>query len=568
MSDRRSTLIFSFWAWLILAPPLITVWGGYGNTLEGSDRLHGLVAAIIVHLLLGLCFWLAALVERRLTNQWRWIWFIAILVVLSVLRPLLADFLQDVSGLHHLAPPAFLLRVALNVIGLGGLMLIVYFALERVERAAANRLRLDAVLQRTEQQRTATEVRIAALVVDFQRTIADPIRRAIAGVDAKAPPAEVADALMDVANGVVRPLSERTFAMDDAAIEYHYRTPDGTPAGGRGRLLAPPRIEASMPFGPVAIWLFLQLPMTLLAHGTPLGFLLPIASTGVVLVFTWLVRMHPLPSSVPLAITLLALEYAAIGAVGTLTIVAPSPTTFSGDYWVYGVLVYAVAGTILSIGRSTRLDFLASEDQLVTTLIVAKRRANVALVQLATTTNLLARRLHAGIQADVVAAALQIRLGSVEPGPAVAALTAHIERVLAAPMAPSEVDDDEDPRRISAEAIRSATEAAVEAWQEALDLTARFDPALWAWIASRPEHRVLFREVETRGLTNIIRYARGTRATLTVDLIEDHMRIEIRHPGRIVPRDHRVSGLGAIHPFAKQAELVQEDGEVVYRVSA
>jgi len=563
MSVHRPTLIFSFWAWIILAPPLITAWGGYASAVGGHERVTGLLAAIVVHLLLGVCFWLAALVERRLSRTWRWAWFAVVVLAISLARPYLADQLQAWAGLH-LTQPDYPYRFGLNVIGLTIVLLIVYISLEQVDRAADSRRRLALVLDHTEQQRTTTEVRHAALILDFQRTIADPIRQALASVRADRPPAEVADALMRVANDVVRPLTDRTFAMDETAMEYQYRPHDHAAAASR-QLRTPHRVEATLPWGPAAVWFALQLPMGLLGYPPLLGTALTVASTAVVLLGSWLIGRQTLPASTPAAVTLLAAEYGALGALGTLVLCAPAPAGATLGYWIYSILLYAVVGTTLSIGRSNHLGYLASEPQLVQILLDARFRANEAHGQLAATTNLLARRLHATIQADVVAAALQIRVGTTPPVEGVAQLTARVERVLGAPMLHSSIDG-VDSDRPFADGIRAAILAADQAWRQALDLAADYDESLWTWLAEHPDRRAFLREAVTRGLTDILRYSRARRAGLSIRVDGEQLRIEVRYQGRLLPRDYRLTRPDAFRDRSATTELVQEGGEVVYRV--
>ncbi len=567
MSTRVRTPVFSFWAWLILAPPLITIWGGYTTALDPRERLHGLIAAIVVHLVLGACFWLAHLVERRLPTAWCWVWFIAVLAVISVLRPLIADTLQRWSGVH-LVPPALGIRVALNLLGIGVVMLIVHFALEQVAHAADSRRRLAAVLRRTEQQQVATDVRHAALILEYQRTIADPIRKALTHVDPHAPPARLAEQLMRLAHDVVRPLADRAFGLAADTTEYQYRpTSEPAPVASRARLATPQRIEASLPGGPVAVWFVMQLPVSILTYDVALGAGITVASTALVLIGCWLVRRHPLPSTGPAAIALLAVEYAAIGALGTLVLVSPDPGGAAIGYWIYGILMSSVTGTILSFARSRQLDYLDTDQELIEQLLAARYQANSAHARLAETTNLLARRLHASIQTDVVAAAFQIRLGAEDPDAIVNDLSAQIERVLDAPMLPTAVDD-VDQGRLYADGIRAATRAADQAWCEGLELTTDYDERLWQWLVEHPECRALVREVATKALTNVIRYGRIRRARLRVDLLDDRLRIEVRSPGRILARDERTSGMDAFVGRVSVAEFVQEGPDVVHRVIA
>lgn len=574
MSRQDRAAVFTLWAWLVLAPPLITAWGGYAAALTEHQRLVGMIAALVVHLIVGGCFWIGAIVERRLSATMRWLWFVAVLVVVSLVRPTAADLLQSWLGVH-LEPPAFWTRVALNLIGMGAIMIIVYFAIEQVARSADSRRRIAAVLERSQQQQAATDVRQAALIVEYQRTIAGPIRQAMSEVDVRAPVASVAAQLMHVAHEVVRPLANRSFAMAGDATEYQYRQPrDPLPTVGRGRLQAPQRIEATLPWAPAAVWLILQLPIALLAYPMPVAWAATLASTAVCLLGCWLVRLHPLPSAPPLALGLLTLEYLAIGALGVLVVVLPDPSAMNGGIWVYGVLQCAVTAIALSLGRSQQLDYLVSERQLITTLLDARYRANAAHGQLATTTNLLARRLHAAIQTDLVAAAFQLRLGTADPTTVVTEVRARIDRVLAAPMLPTAIDDPaidqpvagRDTVRPYPEGIRAAIEEGDAAWREALELTTEYDDGLWLWLADHPECRALIREVGTWALTNVIRYGRARRARLRIWVEDDRLRIEVRSPGWIRPGAERLLGAPAFDGRVTVVEVVRDGTDIVHRV--
>lgn len=556
--------VFTVWAWLTLAPYLLTAFGGYDLAKNNFERLAGVTAAVVAYLVVGLGFLIGWAVERQMLRLphgaiIRWLWFAIMLAAVSLARPYVVSQVQSWFGVDLISETT-LNRSLLNAIGIGFVCILLFLFLERARRAASARRALRDVIRGLAAHRAELEAATDALPSQFEQDVAAPVRDALRAVDPRSSNADMSARLRDIAHDVARPLTSAMFEMNESAVEYRWVAPTPAPRRHREDLGLPRRIEAANPWVPALIWLLLELPIAIATLGVQIGIVLDLASTIVVLAINWLLTFIPLPRRPIFATICVFIGYAGIGALARSIVIAGAPEGHDlAPGWFYGVGAYAVMATIVALSTSANRDFLSEERTLTTEVIRAAQETSRASLDHSLLVNRLARVSHASVQGDIVATSLKLKFGG-SASSTLAALIARVDWLLA--NAPKRVDEIE-PEAPDAE--RDAMLGILSAWRPVLDLEIDIRDDIWPWMARHPERAALIRSAVTEALCNVLRLAPERTAKLSIELAPTGIAIEVRSPGRLDSR--RWSFNRQTREVVDDVEFVQDGPEVAQRVT-
>lgn len=528
--------VFSLWSWGLLAPFLMTAYGGFDYATTLPEQLTGFGIAVVAQILLGAAFLGAAAVERRIRSiTWHVAWVVAALLAMSILRPLLLTGLQELLGVPPV-PTSLALRFAMNLVVLGGSVVVVHAWLRAADRSRANRAELRRVLRSRTADVRATELATDRVVEEFSDAVARPVREALEG--ARVEPFEAAaqaERLRLVAHDVVRPLSHHVFATgmpaipaQDASTTAIERVADRRPT------LLPDRVVPAPFWAPIAVFLFVTFP--LLPNGYDLGgAVLRAALAGAIgLAGNVLVGLLPLRRGWP-AVLALGLGYGVVG-VGTAWAylvqgwIALAPASeavgVGAVLWIYLPLGYTVIALVIALAHSLHLDALASERTLTRALAFADEQAAESRARYEATADDVARVLHHLVQGEIIATSLQLRMGHAG-APEVEDLVQRVGRILREPAAARAVER-------TGQEVRDAANAAIVSWSRVMEITSEAaTPDCWRWLAEHPDATALFLDANAEALTNASRHAAAPTVDLRLERIADGVRMLARNPGRL-----------------------------------
>ncbi len=556
--------VFSLWAWLVLAPYLLTGLGGFDGARTPQEWAVGISTTIEVQLALGGAFLLLALVDRRLATRppLRWT-FVALAVVgLAVGRPTLVQTLQGVFG-FQLVPTPFPLRVLMNLLVIGTAVLLVHALIDSVARNLEVRRRLLAVLTGLRAQAERIEEEQERVATNFRREIAGPVVDALGRlIPRDLPPEQLAEELEWVAELVVRPISHRVRAaeLDEALGDIDPTLPPPTP--GRS-LLQPSRIIAAPAWVVSVVIMVVLLPPEFNANGVGLGLLLLIAGGAASFLGGIVIQRMPLPRRTSTAIVLLALCYLVVGALTSWILLGPTiGSPLAGYYLAVATVGFATVATILSVILSSVRELAAHQHLVATAVTHAERRAYRARQTLIASADRMGRILHTTVQGDIIGTALQLKAGTAE-AEALDRLLERVERALRLE-GMNETDGE-----ASALAIRQAIRAGLTTWSRSLDLRTEVSDAALDWLARHPSGAALANDAITEGLTNAVRHGSTVRARVSIALApaaDGGVEVRVANPGRLGPRTSNGLGLSDLDARARRVELSQEGDEVVLQV--
>jgi len=551
--------VFSLWGWLLLAPYLLTAFGGFDGARTMQEWAVGVATAIEVHLALGTAFLVLAPIDRRLASRpvLRWTFVALAICALAAGRPTLVYVLHQVFGFELIETP-FWIRILMNLVVLGIALLLLYGGIEATTRNLEVRRRLLTLLASLRAQAEHVEGEQERIAESFRREVARPVIDALGRlVPRDLPPEQLAEELEWVAELVVRPISHRTQAadLDEALADIDPALPPPIP--GRA-LLQPSRIIAAPAWMLTVITMALLMPAELSANGALPGLLLLLAGAAASFLGGLVVQRLPLPRHAGAATTILAIVYLLLGGLTCWVLIGPSIALPQAPYYMtYSSIGFAMVAIVLTIMLSARRELVANQHRIATAIGHAERRVFRAREALAAGGERVGRVLHTSVQGDIVGTALRLKAGTARPD----ALEQLLDRVVVALEPEQAVAADDSP----ASAIRDALVAAIAGWARALDLEIDLDEEALDRLAARPSHAALANDAITEGLTNAVRHGRPGPAQVFVSTGHDGVEIRVANPGRLGSRGSGL-GLADLDARARHVEITQEGDQVVLTV--
>jgi len=557
--------VFSLWAWIVLAPYLLTAFGGYDTARTAQEWAVGVSTAIEVQLALGLAFIVLGFIERRLA-PWpvaRWTFVGAALVAIAIGRPLLAAVLQGVFGIE-LVPTSPMLRFLMNLVVISIAVLLVNGLIESVARNLEVRRRLLTVLASLRAQADHIEEEQEQIAASFQREVAEPVVDALGRlIPRDLAPDQLAEELEWIAELVVRPISHRArgAGLDEALADIDPTLPPPKPARP---LLRPSRIVAVRAWVLTLVTSALFMPVEFTANGVGLGTLLLIAGAAASFLGGLVVQQIPLPRRTDLAIVALSALYLGLGALVVWVLIGPTAASpLAGFYVVYTSAGFATVAMLLAIILSSVRELAANQQRIATAVTHAERRVYRARQALAEAGARITRLLHTTVQGDIIGTALRLKAGDASPE-ALDDLLERVERRLT--VEGVNEDDGDAPALAIQEAIRST----LTTWSRSLDLSSEVSDAALDWLAAHPSAAALANDTITEGLTNAVRHGSAAAARVRIGLVPapegDAVEVLVTSPGRLAPRLTSGLGLQDLDARARRLDLAQEGEDVVLSV--
>jgi len=562
-SQGRFRPAFSLWAWLALSPFLVIALGGLDTASTEQEWALGFAASVIVDAVLAAVFVALGLLERMMAPvPWlRWAFVAAAIVGVAAARPLAATEAQRLLGIDLIQtgyPARFLLNLVLFTTG----VCLIYLVRHAIDQMVDAKHRLLRVLAQLQAQAAAIETKRDQVALDFRRDVSAPVLDAIGSLVAtELPTDELADELRRVSKTIVRQASQRIRGADlQHAIEELHVDPSrdaAPPTSGTSPALPPMRVTPGAPWIVSLCSLIIFIPAEFNAQGVLLGALLLLGGTVVSFVGAWLLTKTPLPQHPVAATLVIAVCSAAIGLLMCFVMVGDLAThPLVGFYAAYCTIGYVVLSVGIAFVTSALRTVSEHQHRIALALGESKQRvlrARQSLEAIAHRTDCL---LHTGIQGDIIATSLHLKLGTADSG-AVTALLERVESALEDPF--GEVS--------STETLKQVISTALDAWSLSLDIEIDVDDGALQWIADHAGAAEVAFEAFSEGLTNAIRHGRTERARVAIRKDHDGVEIVVTNPGRLPSRVVGGMGLHELDLHARAVTLVQAGHDVELRVS-
>ncbi|ODA90954.1 hypothetical protein ATY41_07800 [Leifsonia xyli subsp. xyli] len=488
----------TWWTWLVTVPFALTVMSGLQYVT--GDAWAVTAVASLVHAVVGALLLEGNAVLRVIRGWVRVLVVFLIFAAIGVLRPLL--FLVSGAVLDIDVQPGNLqgriLISSVMTVTLFALIAVVvdlvrdHLGVYRRLRAAQRASAVDAeraVERFRELRHSAVEA-----VLDHLQEAADTAEQ-----DGISPP-DAARLLRGLAEQVVRPASHRL-----------YDSAEPAPAPGEGEIRVRRRdwgasvlghLHAAPPFLLALVYTALVTPFGLQLFGPGSVLLL---GTGLVAVWVgnnllaWLVEA----TAPALRIVVLLLGYLAIGTLlaATMMLVVQGIGTHPRLVW-FEAGTYAIFGLGVSLVASLSSRIRQDQGELEAAVQLKVGTAAELRAAYDHERSTLARLLHSGVQAELIAAALA--LGTSDGEDASGELRAVVERIRAELLVPRPEPDPAE--RIS---------ALVESWGSAISLRVEIGAEVWDRLRD-PVRAETVVDAISEGLANAVRHGDGTQVTLEV----------------------------------------------------
>jgi signal transduction histidine kinase len=496
----------TWWTWLITLPFALTVMSGLQYVSGGPWAV--LAVSGLQHLLVGALLVAAAALLRVVRGRWRPTVVLVLFVTIGALRPLLFLEAGGLIGISVI-PGDLAGRIAINVVVVAVVFALIAAGVDLVRdhRGVFGRLR---AAQRASERDLATagsrlhDQRDAA-VRDVLKALEDAAAQAAAD---RIAPAEAARLLRTLAEDVVRPASHRIYADPGRPVQADPDRPEGARAVWSASLIggmaaAPAFVTAVLFSVLVAPFALLELDVALSIIAVGVGFVVQFAAN----VGIAHVRLPQRPGR---RLTVLILLYTVAGLVVSLAeaTVLTAAGASSGVVWfqalMYPIVAVAVA-LLTSLSERVRQDQAALEETVQTSVAAAARvRADVDHERAA-----LARLLHSGVQAELIAGALAL-VADHDPDPDAAAkrMATIVDRVRGVLRGPQDEPGAPDQVR-----------ALIQSWSSAIPLSARIGEGVWERLHD-PVRTTAVVDAISEGLANAVRHGDGSPVLL--ELRPDH----------------------------------------------
>lgn len=486
------------WTWLVTAPIALTVMSGLQYVTGGP--LAVAAVAGLQHVAVGVLLILLRLLLLVTPAAIRAGVVLAGFATIGVLRPLL--FLGSGAALHiPVAAGDLAGRILINVVTTVAMFSLVAIAVQLVRDHAGvyRRLRSAQAASARDAECAASRIRelrhsaVDAVLDQLEEATSDAVIRGIR-------PSDAANLLRGLAEEVVRPASHRVYD-DDLVLPAS--AADTPPVRSREWIASVfGAMRAAPPLPLAVLFVILVLPFGVWQYGVL--FMLPPLACGFAVLLAGNAAMVPIVRRTPpgARVVVIAAGYALIGVLLSTTSAVvvrllgrdPQLVWFeAGTYWVVGLAVAFVA----SLSERVRRDQSELEEAIQSNIHSAAATRSALEHERAG----LARLLHAGVQSELIAAALAV--GSAAAEDASAELRGVVARIRADMSAPRTEPD-------AAERIT----ALVDSWGSALPLHASIGD-VWERLRE-PRRADAVVDAISEGLANAVRHGDGTPVTLEV----------------------------------------------------
>lgn len=488
----------TIWTWLVTAPIALTVMSGLQYVTGGPGAV--IAVAALTHAALGVLLAVLRLLLLVVPAPARAAAVLAGFAVLGVLRPLL--FLWSGAVLHiPVAAGDLGGRILINLVTTVAMFSLIAVAVQLVRDHAAVYRRLRSAQEASARDAERATERVERMRHSAVDAVLDQLEQATSGAAAEGiHPSAAATLLRALAEEVVRPASHRVYDEDFAGLDD---APDVRPVPRREWIASVfGAMQAAPPLPLAVLFVILVLPFGLWEYGL-VFMMLPLVCGFAVLV-AGNTAMVPLVRSAPgvLRVVVLLVGYGLVGALlsATSEVVVrllggdPHLVWFeAATYWVVGFAVAFVASLTARVRRD--------QSELEEAIQVNIRAAAATRSALEHERADLARLLHAGVQSELIAAALSLASGPGEDASAeLREVVGKIRAELSAPRAEPDAAD-----RIA---------ALVESWGSAIPLRSSIGD-VWERLRE-PGRAEAVVDAISEGLANAVRHGDGTPVTLEV----------------------------------------------------
>lgn len=488
----------TLWTWLATAPIALTVMSGLQYVTGGP--LAVIAVAGLQHVAVGVLLILLRSLLLVTPAAIRAGVVLAGFATIGVLRPLL--FLGAGAALHiPVAAGDLGGRILINVVTTVAMFSLVAVAVQLVRDHAGVYRRLRAAQEASARDAEGAASRIQELRHSAVDAVLDQLEEATSAAAVRGiRPNEAANLLRGLAEEVVRPASHRVYD-DDLVVAA---TAAETSAVRSREWIASVfgAMRAAPPLPLAVLFVVLVLPFGVWQYGVL--FMLPPLACGFAVLLAGNAAMVPIVRRTPpgARVVVIVAGYGLIGVLLSTTselvvrLLGRDPRLVwfeAGTYWVVGLAVAFVA----SLSERVRRDQSELEEAIQSNIHSAATTRSVLEHERAG----LARLLHAGVQSELIAAALAVGSGAAED--ASAELREVVTRIRADLSAPRTEPDAAD--RIT---------ALIESWGSAMPLRSSIGD-VWERLRE-PSRADAVVDAISEGLANAVRHGDGTPVTLEV----------------------------------------------------
>ncbi|MDN4613575.1 hypothetical protein P5G50_03830 [Leifsonia sp. F6_8S_P_1B] len=491
------------WTWIVSLPFALTV-------MSGVQYIHGspaevLAVPLVQHLAIGVLLLagrgLLALTPSRL----RAVTVLAVYVAIGVLRPLLFLACGEVLGVRVDAGD-LAGRIGINIVAVLAAFGLTALSVDLVREHLGVYRRLRAAQRASSRDAAEAEEKLLRLRRSAVDGVLEEIEHAAAIARQPIRPREAAQLLRGLANDVVRPASHRLYGEDESAeredgAEPTVRRRDWFREVAEGIQAAPPVLVS-------ALFALIVLPFGAMDYG-PLPTLCAVAVAGTVAVAgnAAVARAveHVRPAMRP--VTMLV-GYILVGGLLALTtgLIIDALGSFPAIVW-FEVLTYPVMALSVALMTSLSARLRVDQSRLEQAVQASVREAARIRADYDHQRTALARLLHSGVQAELIAAALA--LGADGRDDASGELRAVVDRIRCELLTPAE----EPP---AADRLR----ALLDSWGSAIPLTFTIADGVIDRLEV-PARCDAVVDAISEGLANAVRHGDGTPVTLDVRSADD-----------------------------------------------
>lgn len=493
----------TIWTWIVSLPFALTV-------MSGVQYIHGspaevLAVPLVQHLGIGVLLLAGRGVLAVTPARMRPVAVLLVYIAIGVLRPLLFLACGAVLGVR-VDQGDLVARIGINIVAVLAAFSITALAVDLVREHLGVYRRLRAAQRASADDAAAAGERLLSLRRSAVDGVLEEIERAASIARQPIRPRDAAQLLRGLANDVVRPASHRLYG-DDPSAEKEDRAEPLAPRRDWFREVAA-AIEPAPPVLASAVFALIVVPFGAVEYG-PLPTLLAVAVGGTVAVAgnTVVSRTVEQVRSALRPVTLL-LGYLLVGGLLALTtgLIIQTLGGFPAIVW-FEALTYPALALAISLMTSLSARLRVDQSRLEAAVQASVRAAARIRADYDHQRAALARLLHSGVQAELIAAALA--LGADGRDDASADLRAVVDRIRCELLTPAAEPPAGDRLR-----------ALLDSWSSAIPLTSSISDDVIDRL-DEPSRCDAVVDAISEGLANAVRHGDGTPVTLDVRAAEE-----------------------------------------------